>query len=171
MVKEGKIDFTEDGKIIGFNEHAILMPVRVINKLYVNLRDESGEETAQRMLKDIGVFQTNQALKRYVKTLGIKDVEKEKIFEFVRNVLAVLGIGYFNINQNGESYTISIKKTAFAEEYKLEYGVQKTPIDFYVSGIWEAGISAIAGKQMDCSEKKCFAKGDECCEFSLKPKK
>jgi predicted hydrocarbon binding protein len=71
---------------------------------------------------------------------------------------------------DGEKYTITINKTPFAEEFQLEYGKQNSPIDYYFVGIMEAGIGAIAGKPMICEEVKCYAKGDDCCEFVVKPK-
>jgi len=46
LVKEGKIEFTEDGKIIGFNEYAIFLPVRVLNKLFILLKENFGEDKA-----------------------------------------------------------------------------------------------------------------------------
>lgn len=170
LVKEGKIEFTQDGKIIAFNEHIVQLPVRVFNKLLVLLKENFGESKAQEIMKELGRFQVKQALQRYVKILGWKELPKDKIWEFSMQITTSLGIGKYECKKINNSYVFSIPKTPFAEEFLLEYGKQQFPIDSYISGMFEKGISSILGKPMVCEEVKCYAKGDDCCEFVVKPK-
>jgi predicted hydrocarbon binding protein len=171
LVKEGKIEFTEDGKIIAFNEHIVQLPVRVLNKLFVLLKENFGEDKAIEVLKELGRFQIKQAFQRYVKTLGWKKLPKDKIWEFAKQITTSLGLGKYNFAKKSDfEYTISISKTPFAEEFVLEYGKQTCPIDYYLSGIFEFGFSGVIEKPMICEEVKCYAKGDDCCEFIVKPK-
>ncbi|MEM7825920.1 MAG: 4-vinyl reductase [Candidatus Aenigmatarchaeota archaeon] len=170
LVREGKIEFTKDGKIIGFNEYAIFLPIRVLNKLFILLKKELGEAKAQEIMKELGRFQIRQAFQRYVKILGWKEVPRNKIWEFGMQVTSSLGLGNYTFKQTNNYYTIIIPKTSFAEEFLLEYGTQVASVDFYIAGIFEEALSRILGKPMICEEVKCYAKGDDCCEFVVKPK-
>jgi len=169
-IREGKIEFTEDGKIIAFNEYIAQLPVRVLNRLLIILRENFGEDKAKEILKELGRFQVKQAFQRYIKTMGWKEVPKDKIIEFAKQVTTSLGLGKYEIRKIGETYIISINKTPLAEEFLLEYGKQENPIDFYLAGCWEQFFSSFTGKPMICEEVKCYAKGDDCCEFVVKPK-
>jgi len=160
-IREGKIEFTEDGKIIAFNEYIFQLPVRVLNRLLIILRENFGEDKAKEILKELGRFQVKQAFQRYIKTMGWKELPKDKIWEFITKVSTSLGLGKYEFMKSGTTYTASIPKTPFAEEFLLEYGKQEKPIDFYTVGCFEMIFSAILGKPMICEEVKCYAKGDD----------
>ena len=170
LVKEGKIEFTEDGKIIAFNEHIVQLPVRVLNKLFVLLKENFGEDKAIEVLKELGRFQVRQAIQRYVKTLGWAHLPKDKLWEFAKQVTISLGLGKYEFKKLNNEYSVSISKTPFAEEFLLEYGKQDNPIDFYLVGAFELMFTSFLGTPMICEEVKCYAKGDDCCEFVVKPK-
>jgi predicted hydrocarbon binding protein len=170
LVKEGKIEFTQDGKIIAFNEHIIQLPVRVLNKLLVLLKENFGENKAQEIMKELGRFQVKQAFQRYLKTLGWKELPKDRIWEFVRQIFLSIGLGKYEVKKINNAYSFSISKTPFAEEYLLEYEKQEGTIDYYIAGGIETFLTALLGKPMACEEVKCYAKGDDCCEFIVKPK-
>jgi len=170
LIKEGKVEITEDGKIIGFNEYAIILPIRVLNKLFFLLKENFGEDKAEEILKELGRFQVKQAFQRYTKVLGWKELPKDKIWEFIKQITKSLGLGKYEYKSLNNSYICSISKTPFAEEFLLEYGKQTKPIDFYFVGLLESFFTSITGKPMFCEEVKCYAKGDDCCEFVVKPK-
>ncbi|MEM5861335.1 MAG: V4R domain-containing protein [Candidatus Aenigmatarchaeota archaeon] len=170
LIKKGKVVFTSDGKIIGFNEYTIFLPARVLNRLFVLLKERWGRNEAEEILKELGKFQAKQAFQRYVKTLGWEYLPKEKIWEFITQVNISLGLGKCEFRRLNDGYVCSIPKTPFAEEFLMEYGKQNHPVDFYFAGILESGLGAIVGKLMVCEEVKCYAKGDDCCEFIVKPK-
>ena len=170
LIKEGKINFTEDGKIIGFNEYAIFLPVRAFNRLFILLKENFGKGKTREILKELGKFQIRQAFQRYLKTMGWREVPKDRIMEFAKRITLSLGLGKYEIRKMNETYRVSINKTPFAEEFLLEYGKQEEPIDFYLAGCWEQFFSSFTGKPMVCEEVKCYAKGDDCCEFVVRPK-
>jgi predicted hydrocarbon binding protein len=170
LVREGKIEFTEDGKIIAFHEHIVQLPVRVLNKLFVVLRENLDEDKAKEIMKELGKFQIKQAFQRYVKIMGWKELPKDKILEFGKLITTSLGLGKYEFKKRNNEYSLSIPKTPFAEEFTLEYGKENFPIDYYLSGIFEESFSRLLGKPMFCEEVKCYAKGDDCCEFVVKPK-
>lgn len=171
LFKEGKIIFTEEGKILGFNEHQIFLPVRVINRLFFILKEYLPERFSN-ILKDLGKFQIDQAIKRYAKILKWSEIEKKRAFEFgFKVIIPVLGLGNFESKEEEGSFIISIDKTPFAEEMIIEYGKQKEPVDYYICGIWEEVFKIFFKKPMICEETKCYAKGDDHCEFVVKPKK
>jgi len=170
LIKEGKIATTEDGKIIGFNEYAIFLPVRVLNKLLILLKENFGEDKAHEILKELGRFQVRQAFQRYLKIMGWKILPKDEILEFVKKILMSLGLGEYTIRKADNIFVFSISKSPLAEEFLIEYGKQEYPIDYYIAGGLEAFLTALLGKPMICEEVKCYAKGDDCCEFVVKPK-
>jgi predicted hydrocarbon binding protein len=170
LVKEGKIIFTSEGKIMGLNEFQIILPVRVMNRLFFLLNQEIPGK-ASSILKELGKFQIIQAIERYKSVLHWSEIEKEKAFEFgTKFLLPTLGLGVFNIKKREGCFFISTSKTPFAEELILEYGKQNEPIDYYLCGMWEEVFTIFTGKPMICEEVKCYAKGDDCCEFVVKPK-
>lgn len=169
LIKEGKMAFT-DGKILMFNEHIIILPVRVMNKLFFILKQELPEKFSN-ILKELGKFQIIQAIKRYEKIFNWTEIEKRTAFEFGFNFLVPnIGLGNFISKQQENSYVISTSKTPFAEEILMEYGKQDEPIDYYLCGMWEEVFKIFFKKPMICEETKCYAKGDDHCEFVVKPK-
>ena len=52
----------------------------------------------------------------------------------------------------------------------MEYGKQEKPIDYYICGVWEEVFTIFLEKPVICEEVKCYAKGDDHCEFVVKPK-
>jgi predicted hydrocarbon binding protein len=170
LVKEGKIEFTQDGKIVAFNEHIVQLPVRVLNKMFILLKENFGEDKAQEIMKELGRFHIKQAFQRYTKTLGWKELPKNKIWEFITQITTSLGFGKYEFEKKNDFYKVSVNRTPLAEEFLLEYGKQEKPIDYYVVGILESMFYSLTGKPMICEEVKCYAKGDDCCEFVVKPK-
>jgi predicted hydrocarbon binding protein len=170
FIKEGKVEITKDGKIIGFNEYAIILPIRVLNKLFFLLKENFGEDKAEEILKELGRFQVKQAIQRYVKIFGWGYLSKDKILEYAKQIAFTLGLGKYEFRKLNNEYSIIISKTPFAEELLLEYSRQNRPVDHYIKGIWEMFFEALLGKPMICEEVKCYAKGDDCCEFIVKPK-
>jgi predicted hydrocarbon binding protein len=170
LIKEGKIEFTPDGKIIGFNEYSIFLPVRVFNKLFVLLIEKCGKDKAIEVLKELGSFQVIQAFNRYLKIMNWKEIPKSEALNFFREITMIMGVGKYEFKKVRECYILSTHKTPFAEEFILEYGKQQSPIDYYLAGAYGTAFSSILGKPMSCEEVKCYAKGDDCCEFVVKPK-
>jgi predicted hydrocarbon binding protein len=170
LIKEGKITF-EEGKMTALGEIGIILPVRVMNKLYFLLKEKLGKRGCHEILHQLGSYQIRQAISRYMKILGWSTVEKQKAFEFgFKFLTSFLGIGLFKVEKQENVFFISTSKTPFAEELILEYGKQSEPIDYYLCGMWEEVFTIFTGKPMICEEVKCYAKGDDCCEFVVKPK-
>ncbi len=170
LIRKGKIFFKE-GKMIAFGEMGIIIPVRVMNKLSFLLTEKVGKEDARGLLCELGKYQINQAIKRYIKVFGWSEIEKEKGLEFgFKYLTSFLGLGVFQVKKRNDTFSILTTKTPFAEEFVMEYGKQKEPIDDYLRGIWEEVFTIFLGKPMVCEEVKCYAKGDDCCEFIVKPK-
>lgn len=167
FLKEGKIEFTKEGFIIGFHEGAILLPTRVFNKLFLLLKKRFCK-LMSKILKEIGKYQVEQAIKRYKKIWEIDKLPKEKIWELL-DFLHLLGIGKVSMKEIDRNKSqIVIERTIFAHEYRLEYGISKIPIDFYVCGMLEKASEITFGGKYLCKEVKCFAKGDENCVFVIK---
>lgn len=170
FLESGEIAFLEEkGFIIIFNEGSIFLPARVFNFLQKKLIETLGLEEASKILKLVGRFQADQALKRYVKTLGINSIEKEKIENFLLQIAEAIGIGKLEISKyENNIIEVTTQMTVLSYEAKLEYGVQKHVWDYYVSGLVERAAELLYNKKFNCEEIECYAKGDERCSFVCK---
>lgn len=170
FLENGEILFDEEkGFIIFFREGSIFMPVRAFNFLERKLIEEFGLEKAKEILKLIGKFQVEQALKRYVKILNINQITKEDITNFGENILTAMGIGKFKIERiDDKAFEVISPSTIFSFEARLEYSSINHVWDFYVCGMIERAFEILLGKKFICEEVECYAKGGERCRFVCK---
>jgi len=173
FLRDGVIILDENTSfIIIFNEGSFLFPVRSFNRLELELIKILGKEKAGELLKNIGRFQVEQAIKRYVKLLGMNELEKDKILRLAKDIISMLGVGKFKIYQKDEkSFEIEFEPyTIFSFEAIKEYGKLDFNFDFLISGMFEKGFESIYGGEFQCEEISCYAKGDEKCKFVCKKK-
>jgi len=156
--------------IIVFNEGGYLVPVRVFNKIVIELSKMLGLEKTRDFFKEIGKYQVKQALRRYEKIFEINKIEKDKIMDFAKEIIKMIGIGNFNIYKLDEnSYEIEFEPaTIFAYEAALEYKKLDFPVDFIIEGFFEQGFEIFENAKFHCEEISCYAKGDERCTFLCK---
>ncbi|MEM5828466.1 MAG: V4R domain-containing protein [Candidatus Aenigmatarchaeota archaeon] len=177
FLKNNQIFFDEEKSyIIIFNEGSIFYPARAFNKLIIDLVNAIGVENARKILKGVGIYQTEQALKRYKKIYNIDEIEKDKIIELLKLITGMIGIGklcYEEVNYENNNKVFQVEflpSTIFAYEAKLEYGKLSHNIDFLIEGLIEKALEALYGVPYECEEVKCYARGDEKCVFIAKPK-
>jgi len=173
FLKEGTIFFDENTSfIIIHNEGSFFQPVRSFNKLESELIKELGIEKTKEILKRVGMFQAEQSIRRYVKLFQFDKLEKDKIIEFLKETVSMMGIGKISILKiDGEQIEIEFNpSTIFAFEAFKEYGKQEFPWDFLASGLIERAAEMLFGSDFICEEVSCYAKGDEKCKFVCKKK-
>jgi predicted hydrocarbon binding protein len=93
---------------------------------------------------------------------------REKITEKASNILTEYGFGKLEVDKldlDGKSIAI-MKNSCIAKAYR-EHGKTKVPVCSYIAGLLAGGATTINGKNYDCRETKCIAKGDKHCEFVL----
>jgi len=173
FLKEGTIFFDENTSfIIIHNEGSFFQPVRAFNRLQLELIKELGVEKAKEILRRVGLFQAEQSIRRYVKLFQFDKLEKDKIIEFLKETVSMMGIGKISILEIYENQ-IEIEfnpSTIFAFEAIKEYGKQEFSWDFLVSGLIERAVETLFGDDFICEEISCYAKGDEKCKFVCKKK-
>ena len=138
---------------------------------------------------DVMVFYTHELLNSakgkkilydsgYVQGKKALDIIKGKMGA-IKTKLVKLGIETLSITGWGEfkAKVIDLKKgygvfhlynPSVAEMYRNKYGVSKTPMDYYLAGLFGGAGSVLMGEKKKCIETKCVAKGDPYCEFVIK---
>lgn len=95
---------------------------------------------------------------------------RNKIGEKITNILTQYGFGAATIEKidfDGESVII-LKNSCIATSYDKK---QKKAVCSYIAGLLAGGAKAITGKEYECRETHCTAKGDKHCRFLLKLEK
>jgi len=169
LVKTGVIIFDEEsGHIIFRGEGGVIIPVRVLNYLFLSLLElgEKGEE----IIRKIATIQINLAMKRYQKVFEIRPLEQSllKILEMMSLFSESLGFGKLKFQIINENTVIFRINSILAKEYFLEFGKSTRCWDIYIGEIIKSFISLNLQKKVECKEVKCIAKGDEICEFIVK---
>jgi len=109
--------------------------------------------------------------KKYGFTKSLKT--KKEILDFDSGQTELVGIGKFDLTRADfeKNVFISRTKSPYAEVYKMFFGLQKDCVDFWLMGIWAGGIEPIVKEKLACFETMCTAKGNQYCEFIIKPLK
>jgi len=172
LLKTGQLRVTKEGLVILMGEYNLMFPTRVFLYLQEMLVKSFGVK-GEKLLYDMGKYQTTEAIKRYLKIYNIQKLQKSKIIEFGLKVCTAIGLGSFEIvkyNPDNLNLILINKKLPTAELYKLTRGRSEKPIDFHISGLFSGAFSAMFGKNVECIETKCLACGDPYCQFEVSPK-
>jgi len=92
---------------------------------------------------------------------------KKYIAEQLIQILTQFGHGKATIEKiTDEEITGRLENSAIA----IQYGNSKRPVCSQIAGQVAGGMTAIYGKDYDCKETECIAKGDPVCRFVVRPK-
>ncbi|MEM3829797.1 MAG: 4-vinyl reductase [Conexivisphaerales archaeon] len=94
-------------------------------------------------------------------------VSKEKFFELISNILKTSGLGDFEFKYQKDGVIVYSRNATLAETYVEMFGKSDTPVCYFIAGGLKVAISFIEGKNYDCKEVSCIAKGNEVCTFIL----
>ena len=169
-LETGQIEIT-DGHIKLFNVDMSMMPASTYANLHKKVCDlgEKGRNT----FYEVGKDQIKSVFSAFDQGYNVKIMDVEtfmKLFAPSLNVAGWRKISFKNFDYDGKGETtITIKNNPYAKIYKEKFGLQKQGVDDYSRGLFAAGMVAVTGKKLSlCSETKCIAKGDDCCEFKIK---
>lgn len=134
-----------------------------------------GEEKARIILFSAGKFQSREGTKIFNDKYGFakKIPDKKRLLEFNIKQTQFVGWGKFvftAIDFKSDYYVIK-GMSQIAAEYRRLFGLQNKPVDHFMRGQAIAMIEEIIGKKMQGIETKCIAKGDNFCEFVIRPEK
>lgn len=164
----------KDGKFLIWGNPAFIDPVYIQLYYHKLVESHTGFEHSNRVRYYTAKFQSMIGMKiinerfGYAKTLG----DKKKILNFNMGQSEVLGLGKFEVAKqdfNNNVFIIRSKVSPFADEYKRFFGVQKNPVDYWISGCLAGIIESLIKKQVLCLETSCVASGNTFCEFMIKP--
>jgi predicted hydrocarbon binding protein len=91
------------------------------------------------------------------------------VIKTLQSLFEVYGLGKLeivNLDNAGKKVTLRIKGSSLALA-QLEKGKVKTTVCTLTCGVLAGIFSYIFKKDVDCSETKCIAKGDDICEFMV----
>ncbi|MCW1292941.1 MAG: 4-vinyl reductase [Candidatus Parvarchaeota archaeon] len=94
-------------------------------------------------------------------------VSKEKFLELVSNILKTSGLGDFEFRFQKDGVIIQSRNSTIPQTYIEMFGKSDEPVCYFSIGAFKAAISFIEGKNYNCKEVSCIAKGDEMCTFIL----
>jgi predicted hydrocarbon binding protein len=162
MFKFAKFLNINDGEIKVWDIPMNIVPTFVLREWQkVNIEDEGYKQAFEKIYqatKD-GSVEYN---KNFIKKEGFKD--KRQIINWQIRIVSMSGWGQIEIAKidfKTDEYVAHFKASPFAKTY----GKTTYPIDFLVCGFIAGGFSASLGKELECIETKCIAKGDPYCEF------
>jgi len=95
------------------------------------------------------------------------EIEKEFIPEQISQILTQFGYGRLIPEKvTDEELVASINNSAIASQYENT----EVPVCSHIAGLIAGGVTAIYGKEFDCEEVECLAKGDPVCRFVVRLK-
>jgi len=157
----------DEGEITILTKNFYMQPLFQLVVLQEKLRKDLGKK-GLKLIYEVGKSGFSDLLERIEKFSS----KKEEFQSLWLNVLKLCGIGNLEIieidKQNFEAM-LQTNKNPFALEYLKKYGKQKECVDHLTAGIIAEFFSRFFGKEVECEEKSCIARGNAYCNFVVKP--
>jgi predicted hydrocarbon binding protein len=169
MFKFAKFLNISDGEIKVWNIPMNIIPTFVLREWQKDTINEVGYQKAFEKIYSSAKEGSEEYNQNFIKKQGFK--YKRQIINWQTRIVSLSGWGQIEIAKidfEKNEYVAHFKENPFARTY----GKTTYPIDFLICGFISGGFSASLGKELDCIETKCVAKGDAYCEFVVgKPDK
>ena len=173
------IDWIKDTKFIDEKGEIWILGSRVA---IVNIGIfKSFRESMLRIAGPAGERMIYLAAREHTKTYVVYMIEKSKvaqiasktglgkkyITEQVAQILTQFGYGKMMVEKiDGEEMIASLENSVIG----MQYENSEKPVCTHIAGLIAGGATAIYGKEYDCKETECIAKGDPVCRFVIRPK-
>ena len=153
----------------GVPNRVILLGAGTFVKLQHRAEDILGEE-ASGVFYEAGIESGKEAVETFFEE---KDVRGLELFELMIQITDASGIGWFklidyNIKENYSGY-ITISQSFIAETYRDWKGKTNHPVCHFIGGFLAGCLEGIFRIPVACEETKCYAMGNEYCEFHFEP--
>jgi|GEM_PF-2047822 len=162
-----------DGKLLLWSNPCLIFAHYILVYLQRLIEKDLGIKEAMRLFYFIGKFQCKIGMKIVNKRFGYAKrlIDKKRLLEFNIGQGELMGVGVFKFKRMDFKNNIFIIEgpTNFGEEYKRFFGVQKEAADFLTTGMMAGFIEEIMGVKVLCIESKCVAKGNDTCQYIVKP--
>lgn len=168
LIANGEFRVDDSGHASLNGQLLLMMPPPVILKLQNDLAEELGAEEMEEFMYDIGAYQVEQALDRYIERYGLDGISKEKIFDYIESILKVLGWGEIKIEEidMDENVKITVGRPTLPIVYRNSHDeLAEEPICHYLRGLLGAACDAILNEDIEIEETKCAAVGGKECVF------
>lgn len=163
----------KEGRLKLWGIPAFLSPAYVFVYQQEMLIKKVGYKKAMDIMYLTGKFQARQAFRMISKRFGYAKTipDKKKLLDFEIGQGIVAGHGPFKcVHADFKDKTFIIKGiSVMAEEYKRFYTAKKRFIDHFLRGLIVAFVEEVSEEKMMCIEKKCISRGNQFCEFVIKP--
>ena len=100
------------------------------------------------------------------KKIGKTDEGTIKTLETIFEIYGLGNLEILDLNNKDKKAILRITNSTMAK-MQLKRTKSKTPVCTLTAGILAGIFSHIFGKNVDCKEKTCLAKGQEFCEFNV----
>lgn len=167
LIEKGQLRVDEHGHAMLFGEFLFLVPPKVMIHLQEELEDRLGREEMEDLMTELGDYHVRQATDRYVDQYGMDDISKEKIAEFVQNLLKILGWGKVDIHTlNSDEFKAVVTHPTLPSIYRNELEKESDdPLCYYLAGVLSGAVNAISNQDFDIEEINCAATGGNKCIF------
>ena len=171
---------SKNGKLKMFGTEWTMVLTNAIGELMLRLDSEEERRKVYESGKISAVESLNSGfgstwIPKLLKDLGIKIAMKISKKDFIMGnvrIWSLFGWGKFNVvKMDDEDALVRVDNSPIAKYVLDKHGKQKHNVCSWILGEISGGYSYLIGKDTDGEETKCIAKGDDHCEFVLKPVK
>ena len=159
----------DKGALKVLNVRSIIIPGETfVRQQYEMLKKNPKNDS---ILKEIGIMQGKSAVELAKKFY--QGGTKDKVDNMLQSI-GFMGFGevrLVNPDISTGNAKIQLTNSLVATEYKRLGFKTKKPVDTFMLGVIEGGISDLIGKKVVCKETKCEALGAPYCEIESKPVK
>lgn len=170
-INEGKVEILGNRYILLDASQFLVLQGIDKTKAYNLMKDISGKQI-KNLVEHAQVYKgvKDQAIKNIIeigKKVGKTD---EGMIKTLQEIFDIYGFGKMEIielDNKKANAIVRITDSTMAREYLKTKAKSKTPVCTITSGVLAGMFEYILGKDVDCIEEKCVAKGDDFCEFEL----
>ncbi len=106
-----------------------------------------------------------EKVRKFRECSSLEDVQNCELIKLLKELFEVTGLGILSVGEFEKDERIVIRIEECVECSGLPNIGKK--VCYYMCGYLEGMFSVFLGKEVKCREKKCFAKGNEFCEFEI----
>lgn len=169
LIETGEFRVNEEGHALLNGQFLLMIPPTVIIHLEEKLEEEYGRDEMEEVLTDMGRYQAEQALDRYIDRYGMDNLSREKFLDYARKILRTLGWGKVTIDSlDAEQGTVKIvvEHPTLPSVYRNQREeTADKPICLYLQGIFAYSFGALMDDDLDVEETSCAAVGGKKCVF------
>ncbi len=161
-------ELSPDGIIKAFGQRVIVLRINTRASIRATLLDILGVTGGRLVLEILGEKIGSEAAQIALDKGLIKGLD-ESTFKFLQNVYLNSGWGKWEYEKRGDEIIARVYNPFEADAHKIAFGEVEEPSCFFTRGYLKGFFSTLLGKEVDVVEEKCKARGDEYCEFHIKP--